>query len=146
VLAVFNIDYQKNRDLLLSLLNNCLSRSKESPEDEVCDSDLLSFVTNLYWRGDTGLLEPLLRIAESRRDVIGDIGTFYADLLDRRGIIVLNAMRELSDDKQQFVCRLADADDLSMNPPKRDRIIAFLRRAKGATATQCLRGFGSSSR
>ena len=144
VLAVFNVEYQKNRDLLLSSLNNCLSRPKESPEDDVCDGDLLSFVANLYWRGDSALLAPLLQIAESRRDVIGGIGTFYADLLDRRGAIVLSAMGELSDDKQQLVCRLADADDLGINPPKRDRIIAFLRGARGAAATQCLRAFGSS--
>jgi hypothetical protein len=144
VLAVFNVEYQKNRDLLLSSLNSCLSRPKESPEDDVCDGDLLSFVTNLYWRGDSALLAPLLQIAESRRDVIGEIGTFYADLLDRRGVIVLSAMGELSDDKQQLVCRLADADDLSINPPKRDRTIAFLRGARGAAATQCLRAFGSS--
>jgi len=90
------------------------------------------------------LLAPLLQIAESRRDVIGDIGTFYADLLDRRGLIALSAMGELSDEKQQLVCRLADADDLSINPPKRDRIIAFLRGARSAAATQCLRAFGSS--
>ena len=143
VLAVFNVEYQKNRDLLLSSLNRCLSRPEESPEDGVCDGDLLSFVTNLYWRGDSALLAPLLQIAELRRDVIDDIGTFYADLLDRRGVIVLSGMGELSDDKQRLVCRLADADDLSINRPKRDRIIAFLRGARGAAATQCLRAFGS---
>jgi hypothetical protein len=98
VLAVFNVEYQKNRDLLLSSLNSCLSRPKESREDDVCDGDLLSFVTNLYWRGDSALLALLLQIAESRRDVIGDIGTFYADLLARRGVIALSATGELSDD------------------------------------------------
>lgn len=144
VLAVFDVEYQKNRDLLLLSLKSCLSKPKESSEDDVCDGDLLSFVTNLYWRGDSALLAPLLQIAESRRDVIDDIGTFYADLLDRRGVIVLSAMGELSDDKQHLVCKLADADDLSINPPNRDRIIAFLRGASGAAATQCLRAFGSS--
>ncbi len=144
VLAVFNVEYEKNRDVLVSSLNNCISRPKETSEDDLCDGDLLSFVTNLYWRGDSALLTPLLLIAESRRDVIGDIGTFYADLLDRRGAIALTAMGELSDDKQQLVCRLADADDLSVNPPKRARVIAFLRRASGAAAAQCLRAFGSS--
>jgi len=46
-LAVFNVEYQKNRDYLLSTLNICLSRPKESPEDDVCDGDLLSFLMNL---------------------------------------------------------------------------------------------------
>jgi len=141
VLAVFKVEYQKNRDYLLSSLNNCLSRPKESPEDDVCDSDLLTFVANLYWRGDTALLAPLLQIAEFRRDVIGDIGTLYADLLDGRGVIVLSAMAELPDDKQQLVCKLAD-DDLSFNSPKRERIKAFLREARGTAAVQCLSALG----
>jgi hypothetical protein len=142
MLAVFNVDYQKNRDYLLSSLKNCLSRPKESQEDDVCDGDLLSFLTNLYWRGDTTLLPILLQIAESRRDVIGDIGTFYADLLDRRGVIVLNAMGASPDDEQQLVCKLAD-DDLSINSPKRKRIKAFLHKARNRAATQCLAGLGN---
>lgn len=144
VLAVFNVEYQKNRDYLLSSLQSCLSRPKGSPENAVCDSDLLGFIANLYWRGDSELLAPLLQVAESRRDVIGDIGTFYADLLDRRGAIALNAMRELSDAKQQLVCRLADEDDLSINSPKRQRIITFLQGANAEAASQCLRGFSNS--
>jgi hypothetical protein len=144
VLAVFNVEYQTNRDYLLSSLKSCLSKPKESSENEVCDSDLLSFVANLYWRGDSELLAALLQVAESRRDVIGDIGTFYADLLDRRGAIALNAMRELSDAKQQLVCKLADADDLNIDSPKRQRIIAFLHGAKTEAASQCLRGLGNS--
>jgi hypothetical protein len=142
VLAVFNVEYQKNRDYLLSSLISCLSRPKESPENGVCDSDLLSFAANLYWRGDSELLVPLLQVAESRRDVIGSIGTFYSDLLDRRGAIALNAMRELPDVKQQLVCKLADEDDLSVDSPKRQRIMAFLRGSKAEAVSQCLRGFG----
>lgn len=142
-LAVFNVEYEKNRDYLLSALNSCLSRPKESPEDDVCDSDLFSFVANLYWRGDYKLLLPLLQIAEPRRDVIGDIGIFYADLLDRRGDIVLGGMQELPDDKQRVVCRLAD-DDLRDNSPRQERIKTFLRKAKGTAAVQCLSAFGGS--
>ena len=136
-LAVFNAEYQQNRDFLLEELHTCLARPKESPEDDVCDSDLLSFVTNLYWRGDTALLPTLIQIAESRRDVIGEIGTFYADLLDRRGVIVLNAMGVLPDDKQQLVCKLAD-EDLIRNSPSRNRIIAFLHGAQSRATIQCL--------
>jgi len=80
------------------------------------------------------LLVPLLQIAESRRDVIDDVGTFYSDLLDRRGAVVLSAMGELPDDRQKLVCRLADEDDLRLNGPKRDRVIAFLRGARGTAA------------
>jgi len=75
--------------------------------------------------------------------VIDDIGTFYADLLDRRGVIVLSAMIKLSDDKQRVVCKLAD-DDLRLNSPKRERIKAFLRKARGAAAVQCLSALGDN--
>jgi hypothetical protein len=143
-LAVFKVGYQMNRDYLLSSLNTCLSRPKESPEDSVCDGDLFSFVANLYWRGDSALLMPLLKLAESRRDVIDDIGTFCAELLDRRGVVALSAMGELSAAKQQLLCRLADEDDLSINRPKRERVIAFLRGTRDEAATQCLRAFGSN--
>lgn len=141
-LSVLDVEYSKNRDYLLSSLNNCLSRPKESPEDDVCDSDLLNFLTNLYWRGDSALLPPLLQIAESRRDVIGDVGIFYADLLDRRGEIVLGAVAELGHDKPELVCRLAD-EDLSLDAPRRQRVLVFLR-GSGGPAAQCLSAFGSN--
>jgi hypothetical protein len=143
VLAVFNVEYQKNRDYLLSTLNNCLSRPKESPEDDVCDGDLFSFVANLYWRGDSQLLPPLLQIAEPRRDVIGEIGTFYADLLDRRGVVVLRGMEKLPGDKPQVVCKLA-GDDLRVDSPMRARVKTFLRKTKGTAALQCLSALGDN--
>jgi hypothetical protein len=78
--------------------------------------------------------------------VIGDIGAFYADLLDRRGVVALSALGELSGTKQQLLCKLADEDDLRINPPKRERIIAFLRGTRDQAATQCLREFGNNWR
>jgi len=143
VLAVLSVDYEKNRDQLLSSLNGCLSRPKESPEDDLCDSDLLRFVVNLYWRGDSTLLGPLLQIAESRHDVIGEIGDFYSDLLDRRGAIALIAMEDLPNDKGQTVCKLAN-DDLSYDPPKRERVIAYLEEARSEAAAPCLKGLSSN--
>jgi len=142
-LAVFDAEYQQNRDFLLERLNGCIARAKDSPEDEVCDGTLLDYVTNLYWRGDNTLLQPLLQLADSRKDVIVDIGRFYADLLDRRGVIVLNAMAILPDEKQQLICKLAD-DDLGTNSPERERITAFLHGARDRAASQCLAGLGIS--
>jgi hypothetical protein len=140
-LAVFKVDYPTNRDYLLSSLTNCLLRPKDSAENSVCDGDLFSFVANLYWRGDSALLVPLLQLTESRRDVIDDIGIFYADLLDRRGVVALNVLGELSGAQQQILCRLADEDDLRYDAPKRYRVMSFLRGAKGGAATRCLTAF-----
>jgi len=136
-LAVFGIEYQTNRDRLLNLLGSCLSKPKESAEDGECGGELLDFVTNLYWRGDDALLAPLLQVADTRRDVIGEIGTFYADLLDRRSAVALESIGKLSPEKQQLLCRLAYEDDLSTDSPKRDRVMAFLRSAGGDVAARC---------
>jgi hypothetical protein len=136
-LAVYGFEYGRNRDYLLLLLNNCLARPRESPENGECDGELLDFVTNLYWRGDDSLLAFLLQVADTRRDVIGEIGTFYSDLLDRRGAVVLESIEKLPTEKQKLICKLAYDDDLTIDSPKRDRVIAFLRGVGGEAATRC---------
>jgi len=136
-LAIFGVEYEKNRDYLLRLLDGCLTRPRESPEDDECDSELLDFVTNLYWRGDDGLLMPLLRLADTRRDVIGEIGTFYSDLLDRRKEVALTSIEGLGADQQHLVCTMAYDDDLSIDIPKRDRVRAFLTKTPGDAAARC---------
>jgi hypothetical protein len=137
-LAVFDIEYQQNRVYLLELLGSCLSKPKESPENDVCDGRLLDYVTNLYWRGDDALLGPLLQIADSRKDVIGDIGTFYADLLDRHASITLRLMQGLPVDKQLTICGIAGSDDLSHDSPKLDRVAKHLKQANDDVAERCL--------
>lgn len=138
-LAVYNVEYRQNRDYLLGVLNACLSRPKESSEDDVCDHRLLDYVTNLYWRGDRTLLPPLLQMADSRKDVIGEIGTFYARLLDRRTAIAVEGLRGLSIAKQQTICRLAGADDFRINGPELDRVTHQLHGIGGEVADRCLR-------
>ncbi len=137
-LAVFKVQYRKNREYLVELLNTCLDRPKDSPEDEVCDAKLLDYLTNLYWRGDEGLLKPLLQLADSRKDVINEVGTFYGQLLDRHTTAALKTMQSLSISKQRTVCKLAGEDDLSMNPPKLERVELRLRAEHDEVADRCL--------
>jgi hypothetical protein len=138
-LAVFGSEYQHNRDYPLRLLSGCLSRPKESPEDDVCNGELLDYVTNLYWRGDTGLLSPLLQVADDRRDVILEIGNFYGNLLDRRPAAALSGIGVLSVDKQQTICGLAGGDDFSTNMPKLQRVAEHLRTLGTDVAVRCLK-------
>lgn len=137
-LAVFNVEYQRNRDYVMALLTSCLARPKESPEDDVCDGRLLDYITNLYWRGDDSLLARLLEIADSRKDVIGEIGTFYSNLLDRRADGVLRAMQVLPSEKQRLVCSLAEENDLRVGTPKFELVLANLRAANNETGDRCL--------
>jgi hypothetical protein len=136
-LAVFGNDYQRNRDYLLELLNACLSRPKESSENDVCDRTLLGYVTNLYWRGDSALLRPLLQLAESRKDVILEIGTFYANLLDRRTTTTVDGIRKLPPEKQRMICKLAGEDEYSSNKPKLERVSGRLQAIGDETANRC---------
>ncbi len=137
-LAVLNVRYQENRGYLLELLNACRSRSKESPEDDICDGRLLDYVTNLYWRGDSALLTPLLQVADCRKDVIDEIGTFYARLLDRRTEAALKGMQDLPMAKQETICRLAGQDDFSLDAPKFKRVAEHLHAIGGEVADHCL--------
>lgn len=137
-LAVFNVEYQQNREFLLDRLNTCIDRPKDSPEDEVCDGRLLDYVTNLYWRGDSMMLQPLLQMADSRKDVINDIGRFYADLLDRQTATTVDGVSKLVPEKQRAICRLAGEDEYSIDKPKLKRVTEHLRAMGNETANQCL--------
>ncbi len=138
-LAVFDAEYQQNRDYLLETLNACLARPKESPEDDVCNGRLLDYVTNLYWRGDSTLLQPLLQLADPRRDVIDDVGRFYADLLDRHTAATVDGLRKLDPEKQRVICKLAGEDEYSLDEPKLERVTERLHAVGDETANQCLR-------
>jgi len=137
-LAVFNAEYRQNREFLLKRLNTCIDRPKDSPEDEVCDGTLLDYVTNLYWRGDSTLLQPLLQLADSRKDVIHEIGRFYADLLDRHAATTVDGLSKLAPEKQRTICRLAGEDEYSIDEPKLERVTEHLHAIRNETANQCL--------
>jgi hypothetical protein len=137
-LAVFDAEYHQNRDFLLGRLNACLARPKESPEDEMCDGRLLDYVTNLYWRGDSTLLQPLLQLADSRKDVIHEIGRFYADLLDRDTATTIDELKKFVQDKQTLICQLAGEDEYSLDEPKLERVTQRLHAIGSETANQCL--------
>jgi len=137
-LAVFHVEPDRNRNYLVELFGTCLSRPKNSPEDDVCNSRLLEYLTNLYERGDEGLLAPLLQAAESRKDVVDDIGNFYAQMLDHQPATLLKGLETLSAEKQQFVCNSAGADDIRFDPPKLERVTKNLLAADSDAARRCL--------
>jgi len=77
-------------------------------------------------------------MADSRKDVIGEIGTFYANLLDRRTRITVERLQSLSIAKQQTICRLAGEDDFRLNFPKLERVAEQLHAASSDVAERCL--------
>ena len=60
----------------------------------VCDAKLLDYldVSVLAWR--RGLLMLLLHTADSRKDVINEVGTLYGQFLDRHTMATLQSIHE----------------------------------------------------
>lgn len=137
-LAVFKDNYNRNRDYLLQLLKTCADRGKGSPQDAVCDDDLLDFVTNLYWRGDESLLQPLLTLPVSLNDSGYDLGTFYSDVLDRHPTSILHGLHTLTPEHRQDICKMAGKDDLSTDGPKLKRVEKGLSSSTDDLAKPCL--------
>jgi hypothetical protein len=136
-LAVFNVEYQKNREYLLNFLTSCTSGPEIYPQPDGCDDKLLDELTNLYWRGDDGLLDPLLE-SDPHKEVLLEISYFYVALLDRRPEAILKELQLLPIEKQGTVCNLA-GNEFSVGNPQFDRITQHLRSAEGKAAQQCLR-------
>jgi hypothetical protein len=140
-LAVLQVDYKKNRDYLLDLLGVCLAKPNLPPPlEDVCDSNagLVDYLANLYWRGDSELLTPLMNAADSSSYVMDPVGTFYAELLDRRSADALHVIAGLPVQKQIATCEQAGHDDLSLDPPKMERVEKQLRADGGAAALRCM--------
>jgi hypothetical protein len=105
----------------------------------------MSFITNLYWRGDDSLLSLLLRMPNAHTDVVSDLGEFYAGLLDRRSNAIFDQVAGLPNEQQVLVCRLAYEDDLNYDSPKLKRIQAFLREQHSDAADRCLSVLSSTN-
>ena len=136
-LAVFRYRYEQNRDYLLGLLENCAREPENAPEDDICDMQLLDEVTNLYWRGDSTLLRPLMQLPASH-PATGEIGTFYADALGRNTADFLGTLPDVPVEKQRTICESAGADEFSMNQPAQDRVTERLRAMDDDVAHRCL--------
>jgi hypothetical protein len=145
-LAIFGVDYGKNRDYLSELLNSCLSSTYESKLKEVCnDEGVILFLESLYWRGDTGLLNQLLEAADSHAGAVGDIEMFYDDLIEHRPSDALSGMQTLTAVRRDAVCRLAGEDE-GRNSARFKTVVSNLSTAHNDIALQCLTTFDASAR
>jgi hypothetical protein len=138
-LAVYGIHYKRNSDYLLSLLQRCLTHLDNSLEDDVCNETLLDELTNLYWRGDKAILDPLLRSAGSKSNAVDELGDFVASLLDRQTRAAIEELAGLPEPQRQAVCRLAGIDEFSLNTPRFKRIAAKLNSVGESISLECLK-------
>ncbi len=145
-LAIFDIDYAKNRDYLSDLLEVCLSSPDKPAITDVCqDSNLSFFLEALYWRGDSGLLNQLLQAADSGAEAVSEIGYFYADLLESHSDETLHVLQNLPESKQEAVCKMAGKDEAA-GSAKLKAVIENLLAANSDIARQCLKSLEGSMR
>jgi hypothetical protein len=137
-LAVFKVEYDRNRNYLLNLLDQCLSLPIKTPNGDLCDSNLGDYLINLYWRGDGALLQRLLQMADSQSKAVDNDSYFYSEMLEQRTAVFLQGLDGLPFDKQKVICKLAGDDDLSMNFPKEERVFKQLKAIGGNPATRCI--------
>jgi hypothetical protein len=138
-LVVFNIEAETNLALLTDQLKSCLSATGKPPDNSVCNNPLLAEdLVNLYWRGDSELLDPLLQLADSHTDVTAEMGDFYADLLDRRPDQMLGGLKGLAPEKQLSVCVRAGENEHEGSDARFRRMRAHLQAAGTDAARQCL--------
>jgi hypothetical protein len=137
-LAAFHVEYERNRDYLLTSLDKCLARSKDSPEDDICNGSLVDFLSNLYWRGDNDILHPMTQGAASRQESLSQLGNFYAELLDRRPSVALEVLRTLSVENQKSICRSAGEEDFSVDTVRFSRVAERLGTTHDEVAARCL--------
>ena len=78
-------------------------------------------------------------MADRRKDVIGQIGTFYAQLLDRHAVVAVQEVQSLHVAKQETICQLAGDDDFSIDAPRLNRVAQQLHAIGGEVADRCLR-------
>lgn len=148
-LAVFDFEYESNRDQLTNWLAGCHAPENDVAADdeseEICDPALFSEIANLYWRGDDTLLLPLLEPANYDWSVVQDAGRFYSDVLDRRTEKALKGISQLPPHKQRAVCARSVEDDLRFDPPKLARVEASLRTISSETASDCLKAIEAAA-
>lgn len=112
LLAVLGSDYEKNRDYLLSLLNNCTSGKG------ICDEDPGAYLVNLYHRGHNELLPPLLDAGRTRHAALAELlGSFYSSVITRTPSAFIAAIKSRPQPEQKTLCYMAGAGDGSGMPP-----------------------------
>jgi len=148
LLVILDADADANRERLFESLRTC-TRDPES-----CDDRLLSYLGNLFDRGDKSVLDPLLEASRATDSALVEaLGSTYDDLVSRdsRAVIATTSRRPLKD--QRRICHMiATGDGTGLPDENVNEVISSLEtmaREVGpvaSTAMMCLseiKAFGS---
>jgi len=134
LLAVLGSDYEKNRDYLLALLNNCTTVRG------ICDEDPGAYLVNLYRRGHNELLPSLLDAGRTRHAALAELlGSFYSSVITQTPNAFITAIKTRPQPEQKTLCYMASAGDGSGMPPADvAKVGKALRRSADKAAKDCL--------
>jgi len=134
LLAVLGSDYTQNRDYLLGLLNNCITKKA------ICDEDAGLYLVDLYRRGHRELLTPLMDAGKTGHAALAELlGSFYSGVLIRTPAVFIAAIRARPVVEQKDLCYMAGAEDGSGMPPEDlSKVRKTLRVSADSLAHDCL--------
>ncbi len=145
LLAVFDSDYEKNRDYLVHVLSGCTSPSIKFG----CNEDVGAFLIALYERGHGDVLEPLMLLGKDSysASLAEMLGSFYSDVLSNNPIDFLETIRRFKPETQRRLCELSAAGDGSgMAAKDLQRVRRQLKATGGELALTCLRAVEAANK
>ncbi len=111
LLVILGADPEANRDRLVESLRAC------TRDPEPCDDRLISYLGNLFQRGNTLVLDPLLDASKVGDSNLAEVlSSTYQDMLAHDPRTVLSAISRRSNKDQRRICQMIAAGDGSGLP------------------------------
>ncbi|HYG99856.1 MAG TPA: hypothetical protein VD837_12050 [Terriglobales bacterium] len=104
LMVVLGHERDANRTRLANSLRDC-TRDPES-----CDERMVAYLGNLFERGDSLALEPLLNAAETGK-LTDSLGATYGDMIAHDTRAFVSAVSRRSDKEQRRICRMVASGD-----------------------------------
>jgi hypothetical protein len=132
LLAALGSNYSLNRDDLISICAPVPTTA--------CDEDTAALLIALYQSGHFEVLQPLLAMGPRSDAALAEaLGEFYGDLLTKRPLEFLAAIRSMPPGVQNDLCELAGGEDGSgMTPNDFKQVRQELRHIGDGVALRCL--------
>lgn len=135
LLATLGQDYERNRDALLRIWQGCAVKDSTSE----CTEDTADFLLKLYVQGHKELLRPLLEGGPNSDAALAEeLGTFFADQLEKNPNGFLTALASFPPRQQAAICELGGGTDGGgMGPEAERKVLHNLNRFGGKIAARC---------
>lgn len=111
LLVIAGVDADANRSRLTESLRAC------TRDSENCDDRIISYLGNLFGRGDQSVLEPLLDASKVTDPAITEVlGLTYQDMVSSSARVVMTAISRRPGKEQRHLCHMIATGDGSGLP------------------------------